>query len=145
MDKKIVMNESEFKEWFKHNFEVFGYSKIIKDNKGKFPDFIMLKESIQIGVELETLSSNFILHKHDSKKVDEVICIEKDVDLNVPLKIATSVEFQPQTRRISATIEPELKRFLNKIVAEKKFRNKSHAIEYAVKLLTEQEAKNDKK
>jgi hypothetical protein len=103
----------------------------------------MLKNEKEIGVELETLSSNFILHKHDPKKVGEVICIKKDVNLEVPIKIASSLEYSPRIRRLSATIEPELKQFINKLVAEGKFRNKSHVIEDAIKIL--KEAQNDKK
>ena len=59
-----------------------GFSKIIKGDEGKFPDFIMLRSGKEVKVELETISSNFILHKHEPSEIDYVVCIKKDKELN---------------------------------------------------------------
>jgi len=45
-------------------------------------------------------------------------------------------------KRISATIDEKTERILDSLLKEGKFRNKSHAIEEAIKLLKEE---NDKK
>ncbi len=79
-----VKDELEFHNWFKENYNKLGFEKILSYNKG-FPDFIMSKNSKKIRVELETKASNFVLHNHDPKKVDLVICINKDIKLDVPV------------------------------------------------------------
>ena len=128
MAKKMIQSELELKKWFIKNYRDLGYSKIVRGDKGKFPDFIMsetlktapfkvrsfpsiqkiseseksphqtpsfrtewaifqeiflmLKNNKETRVELETISSNFILHNHSPEKVDEVVCIIKNVNLN---------------------------------------------------------------
>ena len=49
--------------------------------------------------------------------------------------------------RISATIEPETKKKINRILEKGRFRNISHVIEEAIELLNKEmeEKKNDKK
>lgn len=76
-------NEKEFTQWFKSNYNLLGFDKLIKWNNSKTPDFIMEKERDQIKVELETLSSHFFVHKHNPKDVDLVICIIDDKKLPV--------------------------------------------------------------
>lgn len=76
--------ERDLVEWIKKHYKELGYDKIIKYHEKNYsPDFIMLRDNKQVGVEVETLSSNFILHKHDPKKVDEVLCIVNNVELPV--------------------------------------------------------------
>lgn len=79
-----IRNESDLRNWFKKNYKKLGFSKILKSNTKKFPDFIVLENRKKFYVELETKSSNFILHKHPNKKNVIVICIINDVKLKVP-------------------------------------------------------------
>lgn len=134
-----IVNEFEFKKWFEKNFKKLGYSKIIKGDTGKFPDFVMERNNDKLNVELETLSSNFLLHNHDFNKVDEVICIKKDVSLPVRIIEISELEFKPRIRRISATIEKETKKILDNLLRNGSYRNKSHIIEEAIKLLKEKQ------
>lgn len=134
---KIVRSEEEFKKWFEKNFRKLGYTKIIKDNKGKFPDFIMQKNNKRIGVELETRLSHFILHKHNIKRVNDIVCIEKDIKIKAKIKKVKGIKFIPKIKRISATIEKETLEIINKLVRSGRYRNKSHVIEEAIKLFEE--------
>ena len=143
MNKELITNEMEFKNWFEKNFENIGYSKIIKDNKGRFPDFVMLKENKKVGVELETVSSNFILHKHDPKKVDELVCIKEDVKIPITTIIINQLEYKSRIKRISATVEKETIKIIDELLKNRKYRNKSHVIETAIELLAKEE-KDDK-
>ena len=43
----------------------------------------MLKKDNKIRVEVEIYSSYFIKHKHDLKKVDEILCIVNDAKLPI--------------------------------------------------------------
>lgn len=88
--EKKFNNEKEFSKWFEFNYHLFGFDKITKKREYKFPDFQVLYEGKKIEVELETLSSNFILHNHNPKKVDLVICLIKDK--NIPVK---TIEISP--------------------------------------------------
>ncbi len=85
-----IKDELDFHRWFKKNYNKLGFTKIKSYNK-KFPDFIMLEGDKEVKVELEVLSSNFILHKHNPKKVDKVICINQDVKLKVPTIIVDNI------------------------------------------------------
>ena len=80
-----IRNELDFQNWFKKNYKKLGFSKIIKQNHTDFPDFIMQQDGKKVRVELEIKSSNFILHKHPISKVDKVICIKKDLELDIPI------------------------------------------------------------
>lgn len=131
----IVKSELEFKNWFIDNFKRLGYSKIIRDNKGKFPDFFVLKNDKKMGVELETLLSNFILHKHILKKVDEVVCIVKDIPLGVPTIHVKELKYSSSTKRVSATVDEETIKVISEALKKGIYRNKSHFIEEAIKLL----------
>lgn len=136
---KIINTEYRFSEWFKKNYKKLGYSKILKKDFGKFPDYLMLKKGKAVRVELETLSSNFILHNHDPKKVDEVVCIKKDIKLKVPTIEVKGLKYVPRIVRVSATINPETINIIELIMRGGKYRNKSHLIEDAIKLLKEKE------
>jgi len=135
--KKIVRSEEELSNWFIRNYSKFGYSKIIKQNKRGFPDFVMSKNNKRVLVELETLASHFILHNHDYKKVDEVICIEDDVPLKVPVMKVKELTFLPRVTRVSATVDPETIKKVEKIMKTGRYRNVSHLVENAIMLLSE--------
>jgi hypothetical protein len=80
-----IRDESDLHNWFKKNYEKLGFTKILKYNASGFPDFIMQEKDKRVKLELEIKASNFILHKHDPSKVDKVICIEKNVELDIPV------------------------------------------------------------
>lgn len=80
-----IKNEADFQNWFKKNYKKLGFQKIIRYDNMRFPDFIVLENGKKIRVELEIKSSHFNLHRHDSKKVDKVICIINDEKLNIPI------------------------------------------------------------
>jgi len=79
-----IKDESDFKNWFKKNYKKLGFSKIIKSDSMRFPDFVMLEKGKKVKVELEIKSSHFNLHKHNPKKVNKVICVIKDIKLDIP-------------------------------------------------------------
>ncbi len=132
---KTIRSESEFSKWFEKNFKKIGYEGIVKINKRKFPDFIMLRKGKNIRVELETLSSNFILHKHNPKGADEVVCIKENVKLKIPVIEVKELEYKSRIVRISATIDKETFEIIEYLAKQGKYRNKSHVIEDAIKQL----------
>ncbi len=136
---KKIKSEFEFSKWFKKNFKKLGYFKILKKDFGKFPDFLMLKIGKKVRVELETLSSNFILHNHDIRKVDEVVCIKKDVNLKVPIIEVKELNYVGGKDRVSATVDEKTANYVKLLLKLGKYRNKSHIIEEAIKLLREKE------
>ncbi len=131
--KKIIKSEKEFSTWFKKNFKKLGYDKILRKDMGRFPDYIMEKKGKKIRVELETLSSNFLLHKHDPKKVDEVLCIKKDIKLPVRMIEIKELKYESRIVRISFTVDESTANVLKEILKKGKHRNKSHIIEEAIK------------
>ena len=91
--KEVIKNESEMKKWFIKNYKKLGYSGIARKDVGQCPDFIMVKNGQKLGVELETVASNFLLHKHDLNKVDEIICVVRDVNLDKPVIKINELKF----------------------------------------------------
>jgi len=134
-----IENEFMLKQWFEKNFEKLGYDSIVRKDIGIFPDFIMLKNGKEIKVELETISSNFILHNHDIDKADEVVCITKDVDLGIPIVEIKGLKFVGLKSRISATIDEENADYVRSIVKQGNYRNMSHVIESAIIMLAKKE------
>ena len=139
MDKEIVKSEKEMSEWFVRNYEKFGYSKILRKDIGIFLDFMMEKDGKEVRVELETFTSNFILHKHKITGVDELVCITKDVEIGIPTFIVKQLDYRPRIRRISATVDPDIQIIINSLLKDKSYRNKSHVIETAIRRLAENE------
>lgn len=80
-----IKDELDFKNWFKKNYKKLGFSKIIKSDNMRFPDFVVSENGKRTRVELEIKSSHFNLHKHNPKKVDKVVCIINDEKLEVPI------------------------------------------------------------
>lgn len=136
MDEKIkeINSEKGLKEWFMINYRKIGYSKIIKKDSGDFPDFIMLKNGKKVRVELETLTSNFLLHNHNIKKVDEIVCIKKDISLPLSIIEIKELKYVPKIIRTTFTVDPKTVELINEILKKSghKYRNKSHLIEQAV-------------
>jgi len=133
MAQKVIHWEWELKEWFIKNYKKLGYSKIIRKDIGIFPDFIMQKKGKKICVELETCSSHFLQHKHDSSLVDEVICIIKDCKLAVPCETISELKYQAPIARVSATLDPRTIQLIQELVKKFGYRNNSHVIEEAIK------------
>lgn len=96
---KTIKKESELKKWFIDNYPKLGYSKIIRKDIGICPDFIMSKDGKEIRVELETVTSNFLLHKHSFDDVDEIICVKKDIELKKPIIEINELNFKGSTKR----------------------------------------------
>lgn len=139
MDHKgIIKSELELSQWFIKNYKNLGYKKIVKDNKGRFPDFIMSKNNKNIRVELETLLSNFILHKHDLLNVDEIVCIEDDVKIPKKIIKIKKLKFSPRLKRLSVTVDPSTILIINKLLENTKYRNRSHLIEIAIEDMWEE-------
>jgi len=97
--KKIIKNESEFKKWVIENYEKLGYSGIVRRDIGICPDLILLKNGKEKRIELETVASNFIMHKHSIDDVDEIVCIVNDVGLEKPVIVAEDLEFEGNSNR----------------------------------------------
>lgn len=92
--KKVIKNESELKKWVIDNYEKLGYSGIKRKDIGECPDLILLRNGEEVKIELETVASNFLSHKHPFDKVDEIICIVKDMDLEKPVTSIDELEFK---------------------------------------------------
>jgi len=109
-----IRNEADFASWFKKNYKKLGFSSIAKDNKGKFPDFTMNEGDRKVRVELEIKSSNFLLHQHSISKVDRVICIKKDVELNVPITELKNFKIIAYNKESPYSLESQVYRLFNK-------------------------------
>lgn len=77
--------ESDFNKWFSKFYFLCGFDKIKQRRPIKYPDYIMLKDGFEIRVELESLSGNFILHKHNPSDADLVICLKINKPLPLPV------------------------------------------------------------
>lgn len=129
MAKKNITCEKELSKWFIKNHKSLGYEEIVRNNNGRFPDFTMKKDGKEIGVELETLSSNFILHKHNPKKCDEIVCVRNDKEIGINTIEISELNFTPKIVRVSATIEEDTHEKLMEIMKRGNYRNMSHAVE----------------
>lgn len=87
-----IRNESDFRNWFKKNYRKLGFSKIIKSSTKSCLDFVMLEGDKKVNVELEIKSSNFNLHHHPSEGIDKIICVIKDVRLDLPVIKAKGIK-----------------------------------------------------
>ncbi len=106
--KKTIRNEKDLVVWFKKNYKKIGYDSIYKENKNSFPDFVMIKGNRKVNVEIEIKTSHFILHKHSLDKVDEIVCIEKDVKLNAKIIVLKNFAYKPpKAKRVSVTLDDE--------------------------------------
>jgi len=130
--KRNIKTEFEFSKWFEKNFRKLGYSEIIRKDIGIFPDFIMKRGQKKVRVELETLSSNFVLHKHDKRKVDEVVCIKKDINIGISTREVRELNFIGGKVRISATIDKKTMNLVEVIMQRGSYRNKAHLVEDAI-------------
>jgi len=118
-NKKVIKRESEFKIWFIKNYKKLGYSDIVRKDIGRCLDFIMIKDGIEVKVELETVASNFLAHKHSCDDVDEIVCIVNDVGLERPVIVIEELEFIGNSKRkvtlsIDNKIYSEFQRYCGK-------------------------------
>lgn len=116
MKKKIIKNEKQFAKWFKENYKTLGFSKIVRGDISRCPDFVMLRDGKEIGVELETFASNFLVHKHNYNKVDEIVCLVKDVELGKPVKEIKELTFegnQKVTLSINSIVYKKFQKYCN--------------------------------
>jgi len=67
--------------FFEKYFKKMGFSEIKKGTPNRTPDYIAIRNSKQVKVEIEGFSSSFISHKHKREDVDVVVCLIKDVEL----------------------------------------------------------------
>jgi len=118
--KDIIKNEKQFADWFKENYKKLGYSKIIRGDISRCPDFVMVRNGKEVRVELETVSSNFLAHKHDLNKVDEILCLVKDVELGKPVKEIKQLTFEGN-RKVTLSIESEVYEKFKKYCADNAF------------------------
>lgn len=147
-----IRNESDLNNWFKKNYKKLGFSEMVRKDIGIFPDFIMIKDGKKVKVELETKLSNFILHKHPINEVDEIICVEKDVELKIPvieLKNFELVEYKKESRYSMKSQIYELfkkeKILTSSEIAEKLNVHWSTANSYLKELLIEKKVERMKK
>lgn len=90
-----------------------GYSKIVKSQLNKFPDFIMNTNGAKIGVELEAILSSFVDHKHDPNKVDHIICMFRDVSFDPFEPIDWNYEIGETSKYLSRVIMADRERVIN--------------------------------
>ncbi|MBU0977929.1 MAG: hypothetical protein KKD18_05925, partial [Nanoarchaeota archaeon] len=123
--KSIIKNEEQFARWFRKNYKKLGYSKIVRGDISRFPDFVMIRNGREVCVELETAASNFIVHKHNINKVDGIVCLVKERGLGKPVRIVKDVEYQGNikvTLSFNSKVDEKFKKFCknNAIILSKK-------------------------
>lgn len=127
-------NEDDFHLWFLNNFRLFGFDEVKETNRRrKTPDFVLVRAGKDVRVELETLSSNFIRHKHDPSLVDLVICLEKDVELEVETVEISPFEYERRASNgandtTTLQLSPEHKKALEAIREKYELRSLDAAI-----------------
>jgi len=99
MEKKKIGSESEFRAWFRNNYESLGFDEIITSRSRSSPDYQMKRDGEVVEVELETHSSNFIKHGHNPNKTDEVLCVVNDEELPIPTREVTGVEYEKRGKK----------------------------------------------
>ena len=73
-------SEAMFRKFFEENVEKFGV-KSIKLSQEACPDYVcIMKDGSVKNIEAELHSRNFLLHKHDERKVDLIVCAVSSVD-----------------------------------------------------------------
>lgn len=87
--KRVACCEGGITLWFEKNFRKLGYSRILKKQHNKTPDFIMLRDGREVKVEIEFMASDFIQHGHRRDQADVVICCSKDVELEEGIEVIT--------------------------------------------------------
>jgi predicted HTH transcriptional regulator len=109
-----IRDEADLANWFRKNYDKLGFERILKDNKGRFPDFIVLENKKRLRVELEVLASNFILHKHSINKVDKVVCAFNDVKLKIPVIKINNVKMVSFDKKPKHSFEKQIFDLFNK-------------------------------
>lgn len=97
-------DELQFSKWIFDNYNLLGFDSVVAWNKHKFPDFIMIKDGKEVRVEVETLSSNFIIHRHNPKEVDLVLCLVKNKEIPVRTIEISPFELTQKTQSITVSV-----------------------------------------
>lgn len=80
-DESWVCTEEEVVRYFEAHYKELGFSRIIKKQHDRTPDFICLKNGKEVKVEIEYLSSGFVQHRHRIEDVDVIICVTMDKEI----------------------------------------------------------------
>jgi len=91
----IIHNENELDAWFKENYKELGftYVKRVTSKDIGSPDYIAKRNGKLIRIELETLSSHFISHKHSHEEIDLVLCVAVDKELPIKTEVVPGLKF----------------------------------------------------
>jgi len=135
--QKSFKSEKKFCEWIEENYKLLGFSEICEDNKDSTPDFVFSIGGTKIRTEIETKSSNFILHKHDKNNVDLVLCLRKDKEIG-ELKVIEikNFEFIDPTKILINLTDYHIEE-LDKLVKMGVYQHKAEAIRDAIRKLIE--------
>ncbi|MBT7706051.1 hypothetical protein HN747_01250 [archaeon] len=107
MNKIIIKNEKQFSAWFRENFKQLGFDGMVRGDISRCPDYIMLRDGKEIRVELETLASNFLAHKHSYDDVDEIWCLVEDVKLEKLTVTVENLKFEGP-KKVTLSIESDV-------------------------------------
>ena len=80
------LNIKDLREWFKKNYSLFGFKKLLSPNEfaGDYYNFVCEDfDGKTHKVEVEQLASDYFLHKHKRGDVDMVVCLVKDTELPI--------------------------------------------------------------
>ena len=106
MQKMIVINEKQFHRWVEDHIRDFGFDEVVTSQLTRFPDIVAKKDGERTRIEVETMSSNFLLHQHDPSMCDLVICLVKDVELPIKIVVVKEVGYEPIKTTV-VTIHPD--------------------------------------
>ena len=80
-DESWAFSEADVEKYFEAQHKELGFTRILKKQHDRTPDYICLRNGKKVKVELEYLSSSFIQHRHKVEDVDVVICVSKDKEI----------------------------------------------------------------
>lgn len=84
---QISIKEQDLTEYFCHNYMLYGFNSA---KRIKSPcDIEATKNNKKVLIEIEKDASNFLLHKHDIKKIDLIYVLNNDTDIGHAEKIRT--------------------------------------------------------
>jgi len=134
---KSFKNEKDFCEWIRKNYKLLGFSEICEDNKDSTPDFVFSINGTKIRTEIETKSSNFILHKHDKNNIDLILCLKKDKEIyDIDIIEIKNFEFIDPTKILINLTDYHIEE-LDKLVKMGVYQHKAEAIRDAIRKLIE--------
>ena len=93
--KVIPKNEMQTREWFMAHLNDYDDVEVLSSNTA-FPDCVLRYHGKVQNVEMEYESGNFVIHGHDVKQCDLVICWNHTANLPIPiLELSTGIEHKP--------------------------------------------------